>query len=74
MNTTLAHLRIEENEVSKLTEQQLEYLMTNFHLVITQGGKDAVISVPYDDYVKLQEAFEQQVTQLQDIADHLKKE
>lgn len=50
-------IRIEEQEVSKLSETLFESLLTECQIIFTREGKDTVVSVPYDDYVKMQDTI-----------------
>lgn len=73
MNTKKPEIRIDENEVSKISEDLFATLLSNFEVIFTVNGKDTAVSVPYDDYVKLDEAIKKKQMELDDIASNLKK-
>lgn len=59
-------IRIEESEVSKLSEELFETLLMNFHVIITQQGKDQVISIPYEEYKKMSDAMKEHNASIED--------
>lgn len=58
MTATRAKIRIDENEVANVTEEQFENLLTNYYVIFTQNGKDVAISVPYEEYKEQSEILE----------------
>ena len=49
-----ATVRIDKDDVPKLSESLFEQLMLNVNIIFTEDGKDAAVTVPYDEYMEMQ--------------------
>jgi hypothetical protein len=60
MNAKRPTIKIDNKEVELLTEDQIEYLMTNFTILFyNDDGSPSVVSMPVDDYLEYQKLQEE---------------